>query len=47
MVKIKLTYYDGHTEFRVCENKTSAEWIAKMEGDHVVKWEYVGVDLNE
>ena len=41
MVKIKLTYTDGHIEFRICKDKPYAEWIAKMEGDHVIKWEYV------
>ena len=41
MVKIKLTYIDGHIKFRICKDKPSAEWITKMEGDHVIKWEYV------
>lgn len=41
MVKIKLTYTDGHSEFRICKDKPSCEWIAKMEGDHVIKWEYI------
>lgn len=38
-VKVRLTYTDRHTEYRVCKNLQQATWAAHMEGDHLQSWE--------
>lgn len=38
-VKVRARYTDGHYEMRIFKSQTSAEWMMKMEGDHLHSWE--------